>query len=295
MQETYKIAGLGEVLWDIYGRKKYPGGAPANFTAHVTKSGCEGYLMSRVGNDNLGTRLVKKLEKMEINISGVQTDATHETGTVKVTLDEHGVPSFECSNDVAFDYMQLDDTWKELVPDLDAILWGTLAQRNPESRHAIQQTLRSVTDAVRVFDINLRCWDEPTKAIVEESLQLADVIKLNHSELQTLKTHMNNTRDDVPFLRSLMQNYEIDMAAVTFGEEGSLLVTTLEHAYHPGFKVDAIDTTGAGDAFAAGLVVKYLEGLDLEAIADYANRLGAFVTTQNGAVPDWTPDDLMRL
>lgn len=295
MNNKFKIAGLGEILWDIYGEQKYLGGAPANFAAHVGQAGHEGIILSRIGNDALGQELLAKLGSMDLNSAGIQVDQTKPTGTVHVFLDEKGVPRFDCSRDVAFDNLQFDASWKNLAEQLDAVLFGTLAQRQLPSRQAIQSFLRAAPQAVKVFDINLRGWNDETRQIVDDSLHLSDVIKLNEEELRQLKKALTSSDEDVFFLRRLLQKYQLKLAAVTLGEKGCFLVTESEFVRHPGFAVDMVDTTGSGDAFTAGLMVKLLQKAPLAEMAEFANRLGAFVATQKGAVPRWTVEDIRSI
>jgi fructokinase len=294
MNDKQKIAGLGEVLWDVYEDKKYLGGAPANFAAHVNQAGAYGVILSRVGNDAAGDQLIKELVSLDFDVSGIQIDPQKPTGTVKVTLNEEGVPAFQCVQDVSYDYMEYNDIWDNIAGEIDAVLFGTLAQRSSVSRKAIQQFLQKTT-AIRVFDINLRGWSDHIEKIVIESLKLADMIKLNIEELEKLKNLSGPRENNIEFLRQLIDNYQLKMAALTAGSEGCYLITKNENVYHPGFKVNAVDTTGAGDAFAAGMIVKYLSGAPLADIADYGNRLGAFVSTQRGAIPKWRYSDIMSI
>ncbi len=292
---SFTIAGLGEVLWDIYDDQKYLGGAPANFAAHVVQAGHKGIVMSRVGKDELGTELLMLLNKMKLSTDTVQQDSEKPTGTVHVKIDDKGIPQFECTENVAFDYMNYDSSWKKMVNKIDAVLFGTLAQRNATSRKAIQAFLDEADAAVKMFDINIRGWDDSTKEAVTQSLKYASIIKLNKDELEQLKSALGSQDDNVTFLRFLMRDYNIKLAAITLGDRGCYMVTETEVEKHPGFNVKVVDTTGAGDAFAAGLIIKHLERAFLEEIADFANRLGAFVTTQKGAVSTWTASDLDKL
>ncbi len=295
MTKQYNIAGLGEVLWDIYETAKFPGGAPANFAAHVQQAGHSGYILSRVGQDDLGDELLQYLQTLQLNTDGLQRDRQLATGSVHVTLDTLGVPTFQCSKNVAFDNLQLNDAWLRIAPQMDAVLWGTLAQRQLPSRQAINGFLQHAVNALKVFDVNLRGWNKDSREIIETSLRIADIIKLNKEELRTLKDNFSDIMDDIIFLRMILERYSIKLAAVTLGEEGCLLVSPNEVVRRPGFKVNVADTTGAGDAFAAGLVVKFLDGAPLPEIADFSNRLGAFIATRNGAIPQWSSRDLLLL
>jgi len=136
-QKIIKIAGLGEVLWDLYDHEKFVGGSPANFAAHIAQAGHESYLCSRVGEDDNGRELVEKLNEMNINTSGVQFDIFKATGTVKITVDKTKSPIYACSSNVAFDDMRFDSIWEEIAPQMDAVFFSLLAQRSEGSREAM--------------------------------------------------------------------------------------------------------------------------------------------------------------
>ncbi|MBN2357781.1 carbohydrate kinase [candidate division KSB1 bacterium] len=286
-KKKYRIAGLGEVLWDIYDDKKLVGGAPANFAAHVTLAGHQGLLLSRVGEDQNGDELMAQLSRFGLDVASVQRDSTKPTGTVRVTVDAAGKPSFQCSHDVAFDALAYDRPWRDRATEVDAVLFGTLAQRHPDSRTTIQAFLADANQALKIFDLNLRGWNEQTAHIVEHGMHVCQVLKINDEELAQLQRNYSGPAQPEPYLQYLLDTYNLQMAALTLGAGGCLLVTPDESVRHPGYRVRVVDTTGCGDAFAAALVVGYLEGAALHGIADFANRLGAFVACYQGAVPRW--------
>ncbi len=102
--KKFSIIGIGEILWDIYEDKKFLGGAPANFAIHCQQLGDTGIIASRVGDDKLGQEVIDTLKNRAQTIDFIQRDSNQKTGTVNVTLDEHGKPHFECTANVAFDY-----------------------------------------------------------------------------------------------------------------------------------------------------------------------------------------------
>lgn len=293
LHKKFKIAGMGEVLWDIYGKQKFPGGAPANFAANVHFAGHHGIILSRVGNDALGAELLQELGNLGVDGSFIQKDDLKPTGTVRVSVDENGIPSFECNRDVAFDNMELRREWIELANKLDAVLFGTLAQRGEKSRRTIQAFLKSAANTIKMFDVNLRGWNDKVLQTVRDSLALADVIKMNEDELRQLKSAFSGSGSNEDFLQDILQKFDLRLAAVTLGEKGCFLVSRTKVVRHPGFKVDVKDTTGSGDAFAAGLILKLLEKKSPEEMAEFGNRLGAFVATQKGASPRWTEKDIL--
>ncbi|MCR4438309.1 MAG: carbohydrate kinase [bacterium] len=290
------IVGIGEVLWDLYPDGKFPGGAPANFAYHVHHLGQEACIVSRVGRDELGDELAERLSMAGLDAGYLQRDAARPTGTVKISLDRQGMPKFQCTEDVAFDYLEPAPLWQSLYAKVDAVLFGTLAQRREGSRNAIREFLAQVPSALRIYDVNIRGWNDITRQLVVDSLRLANALKLNQEEHDLLRDVFHFQEDQpAAFLRFLVKEFDLRLVALTLGSEGCVLIDQAEVVYEPGFRVEVVDTTGAGDAFAAALVVMFLEGMPLREVARFANALGALVASRKGATPGWNLTELRRL
>ncbi|RKY88572.1 carbohydrate kinase [candidate division KSB1 bacterium] len=290
---TYKIAGLGEVLWDVYQDAKYLGGAPANFALHAQRLGAEGIIISRVGDDLLGKELLALLNKWGVKTEAIQIDPHKPTGTVHVKLDAKGVPTFTCSQDVAFDYLEFDEKLKMLLPQLDAVLYGTLIQRNSVARKTVQRALNELKDVLVVFDVNFREVSSETEAIVSESLRKTDILKINETELQMLQEIFDGTSQPPgDFLERLLEEFSLRLVCLTLGENGCYCQSSSERYYSPGFRIQPVDTTGAGDAFIAAFVISYLQAQPLPRAMEFANAVGALVAGRNGAVPPYTRQDI---
>jgi fructokinase len=293
LKGQYTVVGIGEVLWDIYRDRRYVGGAPANFAIHAAQLGDRGVLASRAGDDGMGRELIQALRQRCLPVEFIQIDEKRSTGTVMVSLDVKGVPSFRCSQDVAFDYLQFTPGLETLAKRCDAVLFGTLAQRSPEARKTIFRFLQAAKNAVRVFDMNSRASAEALREIVPPSLEAANVLKVNRRELDMLQVILRRQGDmRRKFVDFLLKKHHLKLLAVTYGEGGCELFDGQAACKVDGLPVQEIDTTGAGDAFAAGLVYKLLRGASLREIAEYANLLGAFLCTQSGATPIFTASDL---
>ena len=290
----FNIIGIGEILWDIYEDEKYLGGAPANFAIHCQQLGDNGIIASRVGNDELGDEITNSLLQRELETGYIQQDSDKPTGSVKVTLDKNGKPKFDCTRDVAFDYLSMNANLSQLAQNADAILFGTLAQRSYKTRATIQQFLKQAADAFKIYDINLRGWDDQTEEIVNQSLTLASAIKLNDDELNTLRNAWKPSIDDIAFLQYLIEVYQLKLAALTLGENGCILVKPGEVVEQQGIKIKPIDTTGCGDAFAAAMIHYYLRQKPLNEIASFSNQLGAFVALFPGATPVYSSANLLQ-
>jgi fructokinase len=119
------------------------------------------------------------------------------------------------------------------------------------------------------------------------------VVKLNEHELPKLMDLLNlSGSDDVEKARRLLRAFELDIVCLTRGNKGSLLITDSETIEHPGFQVSVVDTVGAGDAFTAAFAHHYLNKVPLQIISETANRVGAWVATKTGAMPErdrWYP------
>jgi len=292
VKNPYVVAGLGEVLWDLYPNEQYLGGAPANAMIHAHQLGADGVLVSAVGKDRLGDEIFTALQKKGIETKYIQQSADHPTGTVFVKLDKDRNPQFTCSNNVAFDYIQWNGGFDPLVKNTDAVLVGTLAQRNPVSCQTIQTFLEKASGCVIVFDVNFRGWNESVKIVVEKTLVYTDILKMNEAELHSLQNAFGKADRSVPvFLDWLVKAYHLKLAVLSLGQQGCLISSGEENVVSPGVKVNPVDTTGCGDAFLAGVVMKTLEGCSLEETAEFANYLGAFVATNQGAVPDYSLDE----
>jgi fructokinase len=284
------IVGIGEILWDLIGDERKLGGAPANFSFHAHQLGHRAFPVTRVGNDPLGREINDRLRQFGLDTDYVQIDPAKPTGTVPVRVDAAGSPTFTIVEDVAWDYLDgTDPRWGTLL-DADLICFGTLAQRSPTSRGAIQDLLRR-SRAKKLFDINLRAphWSIP---LIRENLPVSDILKLSDSELDSLQEGrlVEGPSDPVEYCRVLIRRFDLELVCITRGAAGSLLVGRNGVADHPGIRVTVCDAVGAGDAFSAGVADGWLRGMNLAQISDRANRLGAFVASQAGATPTFPPD-----
>ncbi len=283
------ITGIGEILWDIYPDQKYPGGAIANCIHHVVRLNINGTLISRVGNDPNGIELIDLMKRSGQSVSYIQIDENLETGWVKVTLDAEKKPKFECNQNAPYDYLEWDSRWLELVEDTDAVIFGTFAQRTDQSAEVTKKFLDKCTDVVRVFDVNIRSWNDRTRENIKACVPRADLLKLNDDELIKMREIFPELPEEpVEALIQLLRIGELKTACLTAGEKGCLLTDGRDTVYIPGLDIEPVDTTGAGDAFVAAMTVKYCEGKLLKEIGIYSNTVAAFIASMQGAAPEYT-------
>lgn len=281
-----RIATVGEVLWDVFHDGPRFGGAPANVACHAAALGLQAAVVSCVGQDSLGDGAVSFLQRHAVDTSHVQRTSELPTGTVQVQLDAAGRPTFEIAAPVAWDRLAWTASLAQFAATQQAVCFGTLAQRSDVSRQTIQQFVAATPDScLRVLDINLRPpFVDDT--VLRQSLQLANVLKLNDEELPHVAALTGASGSQEQQLSQLRQRWELRLIALTRGAGGSLLQTAELTSELPGQTIAVVDTVGAGDSFTAALMAGLLRGEPLEVVHRRAAQLAAYVCTQPGAVPE---------
>ena len=289
------VVGIGEALFDCLPEGRKLGGAPANFAYHVSQFGLNGCAISAIGDDELGEEIVETFEKVGLN--HVLPIVPQPTGTVKVTLDEKGIPQYDICLGVAWDNIPLTDEMLDIARHTEAICFGSLAQRSEKSRQTIHAFLDAAPkEALRVFDINLRQqWF--TADVIAESLSRANILKINDEELDVVATMLLGIASEPGKLiaedaaktrlvcRDLIAKYDLRMLILTCGAIGSYVFTAEDESYVQTPKVKVADTVGAGDSFTATFVAQTLLGKPMREAHEKAVAVSAFVCTQNGAMP----------
>lgn len=289
------VIGLGEILWDLLPSGRQLGGAPANFAYCSHLLGDRGIIASRIGSDPLGEDIRESLAKAGILDQFLQSDDSQPTGTVLVQVDAAGQPKFQITQPAAWDFLDWTEDWQGLAKSADALCFGSLAQRSAKSRKTILDFLTATRpDALRIFDVNLRQAFFSAE-VVRESLQRANAMKLNHEEVPRVRELLAmNDAGDGSFCRNLMDRFELKLICITRGANGSLLCDRRDTHEHPGYRVKVKDTIGAGDAFTAALVHEYLRERPLPEVNETANRMGAWVASHSGAMPQSPASGLKR-
>ena len=276
------IVGIGEILWDMLPSGKALGGAPANFAYHAMRLGEDGWAVSAVGDDALGHEILDLVESKGLNRIISVTDKP--TGTVEVELDERGVPTYNIMEDVAWDNIPFTPEMEELAKRADAVCFGSLVQRM-SSRDSVLSFVRAMRpDALKVFDINLR-QHYYCPEVLEESLKLSDILKINDEEIRIVAGMFGLGDDDTAACRSLIASYGLKLVILTRGAEGSEVITADEVIPQSVGHVDVVDTVGAGDSFTAAFVVAYLRGDSLADAQRLASETASYVCSRKGAMP----------
>ena len=284
--KTYKVAGLGEVLWDVFFDDEKLGGAPANFAAHAQQLGAKSYILSAVGKDLLGQKAIDQLILLGIDTSGVQFNRYSPTGRVIVSLDPMGNPAYKIDANSAWDHIQFNTAQAKIAKRLDAICFGTLAQRYPNSKNAILKILRATsTSCLRVFDVNFR-QDYYHPKIIEQNLNIASAVKMNEEEFLEIGKMFSFSKNHKNGLQFLINEFDLKFGIITLGGKGAVMANIDDFcSYCPEKKIQVKSTVGAGDAFTAATVMGWLNQNPLDQIIQKATDLATFVCSHLEAVP----------
>lgn len=291
------VTGIGEALWDCLPEGRKFGGAPTNFAYHCSQFGLDAWAASAIGDDELGDEILDICKG--VNLQVICPKVPYETGTVQVTLDQKGIPQYNIKKGVAWDNIPYSDELAQLALRTDAVCFGSLAQRSSVSRDTIRRFIDNMpVDALKVFDINLR-QNFFTKEVIEESLNLCNVLKINDEELVTVSRlfgwlaesdeDFETVWKNIDFkscCRNIQRKYNLRMLILTCGVNGSYVFTPDGEISELGTpKVEVADTVGAGDSFTAAFVSSILLGKTVKEAHQRAVDVSAFVCTQHGAMP----------
>ncbi|SCZ87103.1 PfkB domain protein [Nitrosomonas mobilis] len=286
-QISKTVALFGEVLADIFPDQNVLGGAPFNVARHLQAFGLHPCMISRAGNDALRDDLLREMDRLGMDKTGIQCDPTYPTGQVRVHMKDGG-HSFEILPDQAYDHIHAGVTHMmtmSLKPEL--AYFGTLAQRGMESRLALDKFLAD-SKCPRFLDINLRSpWYN--KHTVRRSLLRSDIVKMNEDELEIVSDYFKIS-DKTPLLKAeaLVEQFELSCLLITCGENGAWLINRQHEVFSttPAENTQTIiDTVGAGDAFAAVFIIGLLNQWEMPVAMQRADQFAAALCGIRGGAP----------
>jgi fructokinase len=252
---------------------------------HLAAFGCKPVLITRIGQDNAGSRVLQALESAGLSSHGVQLDSIHPTGTVEVKFGSQG-HRFDILPDQAYDHIHPRlSRIAALAANPELLYFGTLAQR-AHSHRALRHVLRAVRGR-RFFDVNLRDpWIYPDR--LQWLLQHADIVKANDAELEAMNgllgLHSTSTHAQA---EALIHRYGLRGILTTLGAKGAFWLDDSGQfvEMESGPVPNIIDTVGAGDAFSAVFFAGLLREWRIPLTLRRAHRFAAAICQIRGAIP----------
>ncbi|MDD4915921.1 MAG: carbohydrate kinase [Methylococcales bacterium] len=269
---------FGEVLFDHFpDGARVLGGAPFNVAWHLQAFGLSPLFISRIGADQAGREIAARMDGWGMDRTAVQTDAEHPTGSVRVRI-EDGEPHYDIVAGSAYDF--IDSRLLDSRPGSGILYHGTLALRNPVSLAALQSLKAQQRGGIFV-DVNLRSpwWQAET---LPRLLHDADWVKLNQAEFELLKTGGGGLETA---MAAFCERFALQTLIVTRGEKGAIACDRLQHfaVVEPPSATRIVDTVGAGDAFAAVLLLGMSRQWPLETALERAQAFAAALVGRRGA------------
>lgn len=301
----FDLVACGELLIDFVSTQagvtlaqapafvKAAGGAPANVAVGVARLGYRAGFMGQVGEDDFGHFLAETMAEAGVDVGGLRFSSAARTALAFVSLRADGERNF-----MFYRHPSADMLWRP--EDVDAAYaasarifhYGSITLIGEPSRSATLTAVHHARagGALISYDPNLRIhlWPsaEAARAGMLDGLQHADLVKVSEEEL-----HFLTGVEDLAAGAARLWHDRLRLLVVTQGAAGCTYFTPHEHGCVPPFTVQAVDTTGAGDGFVAGLLAGLLDGglawqrEAIEAALRLGNAVGALTTMQRGAIP----------
>ena len=275
------VVCFGEVLWDVLPTGAKIGGAPLNVALRLNSLGVDSTIISKVGNDQYGERLIEYLSENGQNHI-IQKDAEFETGIVDVSIDDAGNASYNIKFPAAWDYIEYTQALKKKVSEANYFIYGSLVNRNEASKKTLFRLLENAN--YKVLDVNLRKPHYDMTTLVD-LMSYADFIKLNREELEEVCNYLeeDKTTSVTEMLKLVSKHTQTDHICVTQGSCGVTLFYKGQFYHNTGFLVSVKDTVGAGDSFLAGYISQLIEGKRPNMALDFASALAGLVASKAGA------------
>jgi fructokinase len=306
---------LGEALIDFIsyknnvslsespGFKKTLGGAPANVAVGLAKQGIKTVFIGKVGDDPFGSYIINTLGGFKVDTKNMISDKYARTTLAFVSRFSHGQNDFTFYRHPGADMMLKPDEIKEnIFKGTKVFHFGSISLISQPSRDA---TLKAIKCAKKYgliisYDPNLRLslWDSPQSAKkgIWLGLKYADIVKISDQEWEFITGTKNLAKGSLQLLKS-----GIKLVIVSLGKRGCYYNNGKSSGYVAGYKVKAIDTTGAGDGFMAAVLAEIIRGytkdlrnINLRSILQFANAAGAIATTNVGAAESLPTQEMIR-
>lgn len=285
---------FGEVLFDVFNDYERIGGAPLNVSAHFSKLGGTSKIISSIGNDERGKKIINFTENYKIDKTFLNTQK-QPTGIATINLKD-GIPSYEFNANCSWDNIYISNKQIEKLKNskCDVFYFGTLAQRSDISKTTLSTIKQYIKPKEVFFDVNFRKKYFSKQSLIE-GFYYCTILKINDDEVKIIKDLFNWTNlNEIELLYKLSEDYSINTILVTKGEKGIIGYHKKEIFHQKAQEVEVVDTVGAGDSFTAGFLFYYLTTKDIKKAMQKGAKLADYVVTQKGAIPEYNKDLLCK-
>lgn len=258
-----------------------------NVALHLTQMGKHAKLLSKIGNDQLGTSLKAFIDSYGGSTDLLQVDSYHDTGLVSVDNSDNQNVKYTIEEPSAWDFIDYHREVMEQMTSKDLFVYGSLSSRNDHSCDSLLRYLESA--AFKVMDVNLR---QPHFEIsrLEILMRKANLLKINDDELTFFSDQYVLNENDI--VEYLIEKFELEGVLVTMGGDGARVNLNGIQCHVLGNAVEVVDTVGSGDAFLAGFLSKMIDGCSIIESLEFGCSMGGFIAGKQGANPKYSKDEI---
>ena len=288
----------GRALNDVENFLRVPGGAPLNVAAAVAKLGGKSQMLTKLGQDGFGDAILNEVKPLGVDVSRISRTKEANTALAFVSLREDGERDFSFYRNPSADMLLNAEEIEEEVFAQGGILHFCSvslidAPIKEAHRKAIEFAKRN--NCLISFDPNVRLplWETPEacREAILEFLPFANIVKISDEELEFI----TGIADETEALNFLLQG-DVEVIIYTKGTNGAEFITKERKVFSPSFKVEAQDTTGAGDSFIGSFLYQVAEGDNtleslvnlpeekVKEILTFSNATAALTVCKRGAI-----------
>jgi ribokinase len=265
-----------------------PGGKGSNQAVACARMGARTYFVGRVGKDAFGPEVLEVVRQENVDVSQVITDLKNGTGLAVISVDENAENSIIIISgaNLALDSSDVDRA-KTFMSETNVLMLQLEASLEPTFE---------VAKAARQKGLSVILDPAPAYPIPEDVFQFIDFITPNEVETEAIVGFKPANPDDAARSAKLLKEKGVQTAIIKMGAQGAYYDSPNNRGFVNAFKVNAIDTVAAGDAFNAGLAVAISEGKSVLEAVRWGAAAGAIATTRKGALPSMPHrDEIIKL
>ncbi|MGL5345792.1 MAG: ribokinase [Peptostreptococcaceae bacterium] len=254
--------------------KEVPGGKGANQAVAMARLGGNVAMIGKVGNDGFGQTLINALKNDNVDTKYIGVE-NGPTGVALITVDKNAENSIVVAPGANFKVLENDiDNNIEAIQNSDIVV---VQLETP--LQTIKYALNKAKEAGKYTILN----PAPAVALEDEIIANVDLLTPNETELEILSGVEINNEDDIKRAAQIMIDKGVKELIVTLGSKGSLYINKEKAMFKPAYKVEAVDTTAAGDSYTGALSVAFANNKNVEEAMDFASKVGALSVMKEGA------------
>ena len=254
--------------------KEVPGGKGANQAVAASRLGANVCMVGKVGSDGFGQNLLNQLKNNNVDTKYIQIEEG-ASGVALITVDKNAENAIVVSPGANFKLAQ-----KDIDNCIDAIKESNVVVIQLETPI---DTIKYALEKSKELDKFTILNPAPAVKLGDDIIKNVDLLTPNETELEILSGVSINNEDDILKAAQVMLEKGVKKLIVTLGSKGSLYIDKENKIYKKSYKVDAIDTTAAGDSYTGAIAVSLSQGKNVEDTIDFASRVGALCVTKEGA------------